>query len=60
MHLDAVKLRPFFDLRQMLEGSAEYYFKHIDEVDLIEVIVRVAIGKHREWIYNRGIDKFRI
>ena len=52
MHLDAVKLRPFFDLRQMLEGSAEYYFKHIDEVDLI--------GKHREWIYNRGIDKFRI
>jgi len=50
----------FFDLRQMLEGSAEYYFKHIDEVDLIEVIVRVAIGKHREWIYNRGIDKFRI
>ena len=23
-----------------------------------DVIVRVAIGKHREWIHNRDIDKF--
>lgn len=41
----------------MLEGPAYYYFKQIDEVDLIDVIVRVAIGKHREWIHNRNIDK---
>lgn len=58
MHQDAVKPRPFYDLRQMLEGPAQYYFKQIDELDLIDVIVRVAIGKHREWIHNRGIDKF--
>ncbi|WP_410319085.1 hypothetical protein [Methanobrevibacter sp.] len=58
MHPDAVKPRPFYDLRQMLEGPAEYYFKQIDEFDLIEVIVRVAIGKHREWIHNKRIDKF--
>jgi hypothetical protein len=58
MHPDAVKPRPFYDLRQMLEGPAHYYFKQIDEVDLIEVIVRVAIGKHREWIHNRDIEKF--
>ena len=56
MHPDAVKPRPFYDLRQMLEGPAEYYFKQIDEFGLIDVIVRVAIGKHREWIHNRGID----
>ena len=55
---DAVKPRPFYDLRQMLEGPAYYYFKKEDEVDLIDVIVRVAIGKHREWIHNRDIDKF--
>ncbi len=55
MHPDAVKPRPFYDLRQILEGPAEYYFKQIGEVDLIEVIVRVAIGKHREWIHNRNI-----
>ena len=58
MHPDAVKPRPFYDLRQMLDGPAEYYFKQIDETDLIDVIVRVAIGKHREWIHNRVIDKF--
>ena len=58
MHPDAVKPRPFYDLRQMLEGPAEYYFKQIGEVDLIDVIVRVSIGKHREWIHNRVIDKF--
>jgi hypothetical protein len=58
MHPDAVKPRPFYDLRQMLEGPAYYYFKQIDEVDLIDVIVRVAIGKHREWIHNWDIDKF--
>ena len=58
MHPDAVKPRPFYDLRQMLEGPAEYYFKQIDETDLIDVIVRVSIGKHREWIHNRSIDRF--
>ncbi|WP_304045773.1 hypothetical protein [Methanobrevibacter gottschalkii] len=58
MHPDAVKPRPFYDLRQMLEGPAEYYFKQTDETDLIDVIVRVAIGKHREWIHNRCIGKF--
>ena len=42
----------------MLEGPAYYYFKQIDKVYLIDVIVRVAIGKHREWIHNCGIDKF--
>ena len=58
MHPEAVKPRPFYDLRQMLEGPAQYYFKQIDDLDLIDVIVRVAIGKHREWIHNRDIDKF--
>ena len=58
MNQDAVKPRPFYDLRQMLEGPAQYYFKQIDNLDLIEVIIRVAIGKHREWIHNRDIDKF--
>ena len=57
MHPDAVKPRPFYDLRQMLEGPAEYYFKQIDEAELIDVIVRVAIGKHREWIHNKCISK---
>lgn len=60
MHPDTVKPRPFYDLMQMLEGPAEYYFKQIDEVDLIEVIVRVAIGKHREWIHNRDIKKINL
>ncbi|WP_405273134.1 hypothetical protein [Methanobrevibacter sp.] len=58
MNPDAVKPRPFYDLRQMLEGPAQYYFKQIDNLDFIEVIIRVAIGKHREWIHNRDIDKF--
>lgn len=58
MNPDAVKPRPFYDLRQMLEGPAQYYFKQTDELDLIEVIIRVAIGKHREWIHNRSIDKY--
>ena len=58
MHPEAVKPRPFYDLRQMLEGPAQYYFKQIDDLDLIDVIVKVAIGKHREWIHNRDIDKF--
>ena len=58
MHPEAVKPKPFYDLRQMLEGSAQYYFKQIDDLNLIDVIVRVAIGKHREWIHNRDIDKF--
>lgn len=58
MNPNAVKPRPFYDLRQMLEGPAYYYFKQTDEVDLIDVIVSVAIGKHREWIHNRDIDKY--
>ena len=58
MHPDAVKPRPFYDLRQMLEGPAQYYFKQIDDLDLIDIIVRVAIGKHREWIHNRDINKY--
>lgn len=58
MNPDAVKPRPFYDLRQMLEGPAYFYFKKEDETDLIDVIVRVAIGKHREWIHNRNIGKF--
>lgn len=58
MHPNAIKPRPFYDLRQILEGPAKYYFKQIDELDLIEVIIKVAIGKHREWIHNRYIDKF--
>ena len=57
MHPDAVKPRPFYDLRQMLEGPAHYYFKKEDKNDLVDVTVRVAIGKHCEWIHNRDIDK---
>ena len=56
MHPEAVKPKPFYDLRQMLEGPAQYYFKQNDELDIIDVIVRVAIGKHREWIHNRDIN----
>ena len=55
MNQDAIKPRPLYDLRQMLEGPAQYYFKQNDELDLIDVIVKVAIGKHREWIHNRDI-----
>ena len=55
MHPEAVKPKPFYDLRQMLEGPAAYYFKQTDDLDLIDVIVNVAIGKHREWIHNRDI-----
>lgn len=55
MNPNAIKPKPFYDLRQMLEGPAQYYFKQIDDLDLIEVISRVAIGKHREWIHNRNI-----
>lgn len=58
MNLNAVKPRPFYNLRQMLDGPAKYYFKQTDELDLIDVIVRVAIGKHREWIHNRSLDKY--
>ena len=58
MNPEAVKPRPFYDLRRMLEGPAYYYFKQIDDIDLIDVIVRVAIGKHREWIHNRSLDKY--
>ncbi len=58
MNPNSVKPRPFYDLRQMLDGPAKYYFKQTDELDLIDVIVRVAIGKHREWIHNRSLDKY--
>lgn len=58
MNPDAVKPKPFYDLRQMLEGPAKYYFKQNDELNLIDIIVNVAVGKHREWIHNRDIDKF--
>lgn len=58
MNPNAVKPRPFYDLRQMLDGPAKYYFKQTDELDLIDVIVRVAIGKHHEWIHNRSLDKY--
>lgn len=58
MHPEAVKQKPFYDLRQMLEGPAKYYFRQTDELDLIEVIIRVAIGKHHEWIHNRDIAEF--
>lgn len=58
MNPNAVKPRPFYDFRQMLDGPAKYYFKQTDELDLIDVIVRVAIGKHREWIHNRSLDKY--
>ena len=40
------------------EEEPEPYFEKEDETDLIDVIVRVAIGKHREWIHNRDIEKF--
>ena len=55
MNPDAVKPKPFYDLRLMLEGPVKYYFKQDNELDLIDVIVQVAIGKHREWIHNRNI-----
>jgi len=58
MNPDAVKPRPFYDLRQMLEGPAEYYFKQADDLNLIEVIIRIAIGKHREWIHNKRVENF--
>ncbi len=58
MNLDSVKPRPFYDLRSMLEAPAYYYFKKEDKTYLIDVIVRVAIGKHRECIHSREIDKF--
>ena len=56
MNHDDVKPRFFYDLRLMLEW-AYYYFKKEDETDLIDVIVGVAIGKHRGWIHNKDIDK---
>ena len=58
MHPDAIKPRPFYDLRQILEGPAYYYFKQADELNLIEVSMKVAIVKHREWVHNRNLNKF--
>ena len=40
-----------FDVMGMADAAA-------DEIDLIEVIIRVAIGKHREWIHNRSLDNY--
>ncbi len=56
MNPNAIKPKPFYDLRQIMEGPGHYYFKKEDELDLIDVIVNVAIGKHREWIHNRNIE----
>ncbi len=56
MNTNAIKAKPFYDLRQIMEGPAQYYFKQAGELDLIDVIVNVAIGKHREWIHNRDIE----
>ena len=57
MSPDAVRPRPFYDLREMLEGPCEYYFTKAGEADLIDAVVGVAIGKHREWIHNKCIDE---
>ena len=58
MNPNAIKPKPFYDLRQIMEGPGRYYFKQEDDLELIDVIVNVAIGKHREWIHNRNIEKF--
>ena len=42
----------------MLQGPTYYYFKQVNELDIIEVIIRVAIEKHCEWIHNSDIDQF--
>ena len=52
MNPDAIKPKHFYDLRQMLEEPAQYYFKQNDKLELIYVIIRVSISKHREWIFN--------
>lgn len=57
MNHDDVKPRFFYDLRLMLEGQVYHYFKKEDGTDLIDVIVGVAIGKHRGGIHNKDIDK---
>ena len=56
MNPNAIKPKPFYDLRQIMEGPGRYYFKQEDDLELIDVIVNVAIGKHREWIHNRDIE----
>lgn len=38
MNPDAVKPRPFYDLRLMLEGPAYYYFKKEDEQILLMLL----------------------
>ena len=59
MHPEAIKPRPFYDLRQILEGwTAYHYFKKEDKIELIDVIVRLSIEKHHEWIHNRNVNKF--
>lgn len=45
---DAIKLKSFYDLSQMLEGLAHCYFKKKMENDLIDVIVSVAIEERSE------------
>ena len=56
MNPNAIKPKPFYDLRQIMEGPGRYYFKQEDDLELIDIIVNVAIGKHREWIHNRDIE----
>ena len=57
MHPDAIKPILYYDLREMLEEPANYYFKQTDDLDLIETIIKVDIGKHHEWIHNREIKR---
>ena len=61
MNPEAIKPRPFYDLRQMLEGPAQYYFKQIDDLDLIEAneafaAQSVAVGKD----LNFDLDKLNV
>lgn len=48
MHQDAIKPKPFYDLRQIMEEPDHYYFKKENELEFIDVIVNLAIGKHCE------------
>lgn len=56
MNSKAIKAKPFYDLKSMLEGPAKYYFKKEDSIDLIDIILKIAMGKHREWIHNKNIN----
>ena len=39
MHPDAIKPRPLYDLRQMLEGPAYYYFKKMMKLTLLKLLL---------------------